>query len=111
MKKDCRLSAEDFAAVKKHGDTVRTGPLLVSALSGEKRRLGIVITRRTGGAVRRNRIRRIVSEFFRVNKQLFPVGDSVVIAGVGTSNLSNDEIRAHLEKAVGRLVVRLKKNE
>jgi ribonuclease P protein component len=36
-----------------------------------KTRFGVVIDRRIKGAVRRNRIRRLLKEFFRLNKNLF----------------------------------------
>ena len=36
-----------------------------------KKRFGVVIDRRIKGAVRRNRIRRLLKEFFRLNKNLF----------------------------------------
>jgi ribonuclease P protein component len=35
------------------------------------KRFGVVVGRKVGGAVRRNRIKRLLREFFRLNKQLF----------------------------------------
>lgn len=43
------------------------------------KRLGITVTKKTGNAVKRNRIKRLVREFFRLNKNLFPAGRDVVI--------------------------------
>lgn len=43
------------------------------------RRLGITVTKKTGNAVKRNRIKRLIREFFRLNKALFPVGHDFVI--------------------------------
>src|SRR5271157_560142 len=43
------------------------------------KRLGITVTKKTGNAVRRNRIKRLIREFFRLNKSLFPAGHDVVI--------------------------------
>ncbi|HON58367.1 MAG TPA: ribonuclease P protein component [Smithella sp.] len=42
-------------------------------------RLGITVTKKTGNAVARNRIKRLIREFFRLNKQLFPEGCDVII--------------------------------
>ena len=35
------------------------------------KRFGAVVGRKVGGAVRRNRIKRLLREFFRLNKHLF----------------------------------------
>jgi ribonuclease P protein component len=43
------------------------------------KRLGITVTKKTGNAVKRNRIKRLVREFFRLNKSVFPAGHDVVI--------------------------------
>ena len=45
------------------------------------KRLGITVTKKTGNAVFRNRMKRLIREFFRRNKDLFPAGhDTVVMA-------------------------------
>jgi ribonuclease P protein component len=43
------------------------------------RRLGITVTKKTGNAVFRNRTKRLIREFFRRNKDLFPAGHDVVV--------------------------------
>jgi ribonuclease P protein component len=43
------------------------------------KRLGITVTKKTGNAVKRNRIKRLIREFFRLNKALFPAGQDVVV--------------------------------
>ncbi len=42
-------------------------------------RFAIVISRGAGGAVRRNRVKRIVREYLRNNKDLWPSGEMIVI--------------------------------
>jgi ribonuclease P protein component len=51
-------------------------------------RLGISVGKRVGGAVIRNRLKRLVREFFRLNKSLFPgSSDVVIVPQPGAANL------------------------
>ena len=43
-------------------------------------RLGISVQRKTGNAVRRNRIKRLIRETFRLHQQLFPASSDIVFA-------------------------------
>ena len=43
-------------------------------------RLGISVHRKTGDAVRRNRIKRLIREMFRLNRDLFPLSCDIVFA-------------------------------
>src|SRR5437660_7713385 len=70
----------DFQHVYEHGVRIRSryATLFVLANSLEVGRLGIAATRKLGGAVERNRAKRLIREVFRRNK-LAPGFDIVVI--------------------------------
>lgn len=95
--------AEEFSEVRSRGIRARSGPILVSFLAGGRRRLGIAVTRQVGIAVQRNRLRRVVREFFRLHQEVFPRGDCVVVPGRGSAALTNAQIREVLTKALGLL--------
>ncbi|HPQ80807.1 MAG TPA: ribonuclease P protein component [bacterium] len=99
----------EFLAVKKGGVRVREGILVLGFLPGGRRRLGIVASRNVGCAVERNRLKRVVREFFRINGALFPEGDCVVIPGRGAASLENEELRDLLRRSLEKLNKRLVK--
>ena len=102
------MRADEFCAVKERGSSARSGPIAVAVLIGGRRRLGIAVSRRVGGAVQRNRIKRVIREYFRLNSKVFPSGDCVVIPGGGAAELSNAQIRDRLNRALELLEQRLK---
>ncbi len=91
------LKRKDFVNLNRSGKKVHTKHFLVMlGRSGSGRRLGITASKRTGNAVQRNRIKRLVREFFRLNKSRLPHGvDMVVAAKRGAANL--DFLNVHEE--------------
>ena len=64
--------SREFERVRKEGRAVPGGLLMLSVLpvDGEKRfRVGLITSRRVGGAVARNRVRRRLREIVRRNQQ------------------------------------------
>lgn len=61
-------------------------------------RLGIVASRKVGGAVERNRAKRLLRESFRRNPDLFPPSiDVVVIVRLGAHELACGDVDAELQ--------------
>lgn len=94
------LRRSDFLRVQEGGVRVTTRHLLIllaPRVDGDETRLGIVASRKTGGAVQRNRAKRLVRESFRRNAHLLPAHvDLVVIVRPGLDELSQPEVEAEL---------------
>jgi ribonuclease P protein component len=64
-------------------------------------RIGITASRRVGGAVVRNRVKRLVREFFRHHQhRLEPPQDVLVIARAGAAKASSTEVRDELRRTL-----------
>ena len=65
-------------------------------------RIGITVSKKVGGAVKRNRIKRLLREIYRLNKQFFPHGyDYILIAKNQEISASYDELFQEIAKALG----------
>jgi ribonuclease P protein component len=101
------LKKREFDAVFEQGAKGITRALVIFARPNGMNltRLGLVVSKKHGKAVRRNRIRRLLREAFRLERQNFPVGlDLVCIprAGVFPDRLAEliPLFRTTVQKAV-----------
>ena len=102
LRRQHRLSgSQNFTRVFKDGrrsaDQLFT--VLYVANDDGRPRLGFAISRkRVAKAAARNRIRRLVRESFRHNRQTLGSVDVVIMARDNTPAASNDELRASIEQ-------------
>ena len=62
------------------------------------------MTKKVGNAVQRNRIKRVVREVFRRNRQLFPSShDLVFIAKRGTTDIDYASLLSEVQRAAKKL--------
>ena|SRR5260370_849035 len=110
--RDRRLTNHaEFVRAQRSGRRVATAhfTLLVarqpSAPPGPRApRIGLVVARKVGGAVQRNRIKRLCRECFRLWPDLLPQGvDLIVIARPGAHELSLSDVRSEWLAVHGHL--------
>lgn len=100
-KEDRLLKRADFLALSQAGRRVYSGFFLalVAPNRAGRARLGITVSRKVGGAVQRNRIKRLAREGFRLNRHRLKLsGDINLIARSGAAVLSNPELRQAIEE-------------
>lgn len=76
--------------------------VITRARKGPPSRLGITTSRKVGVAPARNRIRRLVREFFRrYRTMLSPHRDVLVVARPGAADLDYSDVKRELSSALG----------
>jgi ribonuclease P protein component len=69
-----------------------------------RRRFGVTVSRKLGGAVVRNRVRRRLKEICRLNQEVFPSGyDYVIVARPPAAECDHQVLAGSLLKLVGSL--------
>ena len=106
-----RLSrSAEFERVYRHGRSTANRQLVLYTFanpSAERPRLGLSVSRKVGGAVERNRVKRLLREaFLQTEPDLLAGHDLVLVARPAARELAEREGLAGVQAALGELVDR-----
>jgi len=92
------LKREEYLKLGAEGKKIRSNHFIVmyKTKSEGACRAGITASKRVGNAVYRNRVKRLIREFFRLNHELFCPTDMVFIAGRNSCHLTYKELSDEL---------------
>ena len=104
------LKRPDFVFLSKYGNKIQDSNFIIlympkeSTGGPEHSRLGITVSKRVGNAVLRNRLKRLIREYFRLNKKgITGYWNLNIIAKKTAAALSSQEAFISLGKLFGRL--------
>ena len=92
------LKREEYLRIGAEGKKIRSNHFIViyKTKSEGTCRAGITASKKVGNAVYRNRVKRLIREFFRLNRENFCPADMVFIAGRNSCHLTYKELRDEL---------------
>ena len=99
---------KDFLRIYEDGVRVNSKNFIVilSRNQAGNKRLGITVTKKVGNAVKRNRIKRLLREFFRLNKETLPDShDIVIIVKKGVPFLTYNDVYEELATLLTERVI------
>ena len=99
-KEDRILKRSEFLELNRSGRKIQNEGFIALFKPGRHNgpRLGVTVTRKVGKAAQRNRVKRLVREYFRLNRQLLNQNwDINIVAKQKAADLSSEKVFSFLQ--------------
>ncbi|MEW6668263.1 MAG: ribonuclease P protein component [Thermodesulfobacteriota bacterium] len=103
LKSERLLNRKEFVNLNRRGRRLQTDHFSISLMKNGQgfTRLGITVSKRVGNSVRRNRVKRLIREYFRLHKAFLPQGcDLVIVARKNADGLDFWKMKAELDEPI-----------
>jgi ribonuclease P protein component len=93
------VKKEEFISLKRDGRRYYTDNfvLIIHNNGRDITRLGTIVSKKVGNSIKRNRIKRLIREYFRLNKKKIPKGhDIIIVAQTKNNNLDFFKVQEEL---------------
>ena len=99
---------KEFEKVFQEGKVIKNGKIVLYVMPNclGVSRLGLVVSKKVGNAVRRNRVKRLLREAYRLNKHLLKI--SVDIVAIPRYSLPPDVKLSHIESGFTKLLAQIR---
>ena len=84
-------------------NSIRTPTVGLKFLTDDQYKYTVVISKKQGNAVKRNRIRRVISEIMRCNQNKYPNGSYVIFVNTKCDQLTRELLLNDLEKIIKKI--------
>jgi len=84
-------------------NSIRTSTVGLKFLTDDQYKYTVVISKKQGNAVKRNRIRRVISEIMRCNQNKYPNGSYVIFVNTKCDQLTRELLLNDLEKIIKKI--------
>lgn len=97
----------DFLHIYASGRKQHSAHFLLFSLfvQGMAQKVGIAVSKKTGNAVARNRVKRLLREYFRLLPFSLPGGQLVAVAKPGAADLGLRQVALELDPLLNRLAI------